>query len=164
MLTSNKMTVDEYDPTIEDSFRKITQIDGEEVVIDLLDTAGQEEFRALREKWILSSDGFILVYSIVSRESFELLDNFINQVTRTVDKEKSKLAFTLIANKADLAHKREVKKEEGENKAKEIGPDVKFVETSAKERTNIDEPILELIRLIRRSKKPEGKKSFCNLL
>lgn len=156
--------MDEYDPTIEDSFRKVAQLDGEEIVIDLLDTAGQEEFRALREKWILSSDGFILVYSIISRDSFELVDNFLTQVTRTVDKEKSKLSIVLMGNKADLVHKREVPTTEGKEKAQEIGPDVQFVETSAKERINIDEPILHLIRLIRRSKKPVEKKSFCDIL
>jgi len=156
--------VDEYDPTIEDSFRKTTTVDGEEIVIDLLDTAGQEEFRALREKWILSSDGFIIVYAINSRESYEMIDNFISQVTKTVDKEKSKLALTLIANKADLESKREVGRAEGESKAKEIGPDVRFVETSAKERTNVDEPILDLIRLIRKSKPAVKKSGGCTIL
>eukprot|EP01091_Cochliopodium_minus_P008238 TRINITY_DN182_c0_g1_i2.p1 TRINITY_DN182_c0_g1~~TRINITY_DN182_c0_g1_i2.p1 ORF type:complete len:186 (-),score=40.69 TRINITY_DN182_c0_g1_i2:47-604(-) len=157
--------VDEYDPTIEDSFRKATALDGEEVIIDLLDTAGQEEFRALREKWILSSDGFIIVYSITSKESFEIIDNFVNQIVKTTDKDKTKIPLTLIGNKSDLENKREVSKSDGENKAKDIGPDVKFVETSAKERTNIDEPILDLIRTIRKSKPEKPKSKFnCYIL
>lgn len=123
----------------------------------------QEEFRALREKWILSSDGFIIVYSITSRESFEFIDNFLNQITKTLEKDKSKLALTLVGNKSDLSNKRQVATTEGEEKAKEIGPEVKFVETSAKERTNIDEPILELIRTIRKNK-PIKKKSTCSIL
>jgi GTPase SAR1 family protein len=125
----------------------------------------QEEFRALREKWILSSDGFIIVYSITSRESFEFIDNFLNQITKTIDKDKSKLALTLVGNKSDLSNKRQVATTEGEEKAKEIGPEVRFVETSAKERTNIDEPIMELIRAIRKNKPVKPKSKFnCYIL
>ncbi|KAJ2908056.1 Ras GTPase, partial [Coemansia aciculifera] len=53
----------EYDPTIEDSYRKQCQIDGDLCVLDILDTAGQEEYAAMRDYHIRSGHGFIIVYS-----------------------------------------------------------------------------------------------------
>lgn len=44
--------VDEYDPTIEDSYRKQCVIDGETALLDVLDTAGQEEYSAMREQYM----------------------------------------------------------------------------------------------------------------
>lgn len=63
--------VDEYDPTIEDSYRKQCQIDAEPALLDVLDTAGQEEYSAMREQYMRTGEGFLLVYSITSRNSFE---------------------------------------------------------------------------------------------
>ena len=44
--------LDEYDPTIEDSYRKQVQIDGKPALLDILDTAGQEEFSSIQDQWI----------------------------------------------------------------------------------------------------------------
>ena len=63
--------VDEYDPTIEDSYRKQCPIDSEPALLDVLDTAGQEEYSAMREQYMRTGEGFLLVYSITSRNSFE---------------------------------------------------------------------------------------------
>lgn len=63
--------VESYDPTIEDSYRKQVVIDEEPCILEVLDTAGQEEYTALRDQWIRDGEGFVLVYSIAQRSTFE---------------------------------------------------------------------------------------------
>ncbi len=63
--------VKDYDPTIEDAYRKNTNIDDVNCVLDILDTAGQEDYTALRSTWMRERDGFLLVYSVADRGTFE---------------------------------------------------------------------------------------------
>lgn len=56
--------VAEYDPTMEDSYRKQIKVDGEECLLDVLDTAGQEEYSAMRDKYLRTAQGFVIVFSI----------------------------------------------------------------------------------------------------
>ncbi|KIJ42598.1 hypothetical protein M422DRAFT_48201 [Sphaerobolus stellatus SS14] len=62
---------EEYDPTLEDHYRQHSVVDEEFAILDILDTAGQEDFHAMREQYILEREGFILVYSVTSRDSVE---------------------------------------------------------------------------------------------
>jgi GTPase KRas protein len=78
--------VDEYDPTIEDSYRKQCVIDEEVALLDILDTAGQEEYSAMREQYMRTGEGFLLVYSIIDKNSFEEIQGFHNQILRVKDK------------------------------------------------------------------------------
>ena len=50
LVTDNFL--EEYDPTIEDSYRKQVKIDGEAALLDILDTAGQEEFDSMQVRWL----------------------------------------------------------------------------------------------------------------
>lgn len=52
----------------------------------VLDTAGQEEFSAMREQYMRKGDGFLLVYSVVDRRSYENLENFFTQILRVKDR------------------------------------------------------------------------------
>uniref|UniRef100_A0A671P2F1 GTPase HRas n=1 Tax=Sinocyclocheilus anshuiensis TaxID=1608454 RepID=A0A671P2F1_9TELE len=63
--------VDEYDPTIEDSYRKQVVIDGETCLLDILDTAGQEEYSAMRDQYMRTGEGFLCVFAINNTKSFE---------------------------------------------------------------------------------------------
>ena len=74
--------VETYDPTIEDSYRKQVVIDGFSCMLEVLDTAGQEEYTALRDQWIRDGEGFVLVYSISSRSSFTRIPRFHSQILR----------------------------------------------------------------------------------
>ena len=58
-----------YDPTIEDSYRTSILVNGETYSLDILDTAGQEEYTALRDQYMRNGEGYILVYSIISSSS-----------------------------------------------------------------------------------------------
>ncbi|KAL8718796.1 MAG: hypothetical protein Q9225_004106 [Loekoesia sp. 1 TL-2023] len=98
--------VDEYDPTIEDSYRKQCVIDEEVALLDVLDTAGQEEYSAMREQYMRTGEGFLLVYSITSRQSFEEILTFQQQILRVKDKDY--FPIIIVGNKCDLDAERQV--------------------------------------------------------
>lgn len=139
--------VDEYDPTIEDSYRKQCTIDKELVLLDILDTAGQEEYSAMREQYMRTGEGFLLVYSINSRNSFDELQSFYEQIQRVKDSDN--VPVFVVGNKCDLEMERQVSYEEGLSLAKSF--DCKFLETSAKQRINVEEAFYGLVRSIRDS-------------
>eukprot|EP00034_Subulatomonas_tetraspora_P001159 GABW01001448.1.p1 GENE.GABW01001448.1~~GABW01001448.1.p1 ORF type:complete len:126 (+),score=14.46 GABW01001448.1:68-445(+) len=73
--------VEKYDPTIEDSYRKQVEIDGTPCMLDILDTAGQEEYSALRDQYMKTGQGFVLVYSITSPTSYEALQELRDKLS-----------------------------------------------------------------------------------
>lgn len=136
--------VDEYDPTIEDSYRKQCTIDNEQVVLDILDTAGQEEYLAMREQYMRTGEGFLLVYAINFRNSMEELQTFYDQILRVKDTDN--VPVLVVGNKSDLEIERQVSYEEGLEFARSLG--CPFLETSAKQRINVEEAFYGLARLI----------------
>ncbi|OAV91324.1 Ras-like protein [Puccinia triticina 1-1 BBBD Race 1] len=143
--------VDEYDPTIEDSYRKQCVIDEEVALLDVLDTAGQEEYSAMREQYMRTGEGFLLVYSITSRNSFEEISTFHQQILRVKDKDY--FPVIVVANKCDLEYERQVGAHEGRELARHFG--CRFIETSAKQRINVDEAFSSLVKEIRRYNKEQ---------
>ncbi|PPR00500.1 hypothetical protein CVT24_005523 [Panaeolus cyanescens] len=95
-----------YDPTIEDVYRKQCVIDDEVALLDILDTAGQDEYRAMREQYMRTGEGFLLVYSITSRSSFDELFDFHQQIERIKDMEYTPMV--VVGNKCDLEFERQV--------------------------------------------------------
>ena len=157
--------VENYDPTIEDSYKRQVVIDDEACIINVLDTSGQDEFQSLRSQWIRDSEAFLLIYSITQRTSFEQLPKFIDQIiSAKCDSDDS--VIVIVGNKCDMENYREVSKEEGMKFAKENSS--KHFETSAKQRINVDEVFFAAVREMRR-KNPRNKPekpifSFCQLL
>ncbi|KAL1916823.1 uncharacterized protein VTP21DRAFT_5527 [Calcarisporiella thermophila] len=141
--------VDEYDPTIEDFYRKQCVIDDEIALLDVLDTAGQEEYSAMREQYMRTGEGFLLVYSITSRTTFEEISTFYQQILRVKDKEY--FPMIVVGNKCDLAEERQVSLYEGQELAKHFH--CPFLESSAKERINVDNAFYDLVREIRQYNK-----------
>lgn len=121
-------------------------IDDETALLDVLDTAGQEEYSAMREQYMRTGEGFLLVYSITSRQSFEEIMTFQQQILRVKDKDY--FPMILVGNKCDLEPERQVSKEEGAALARQFG--CKFIETSAKSRIHVDDAFYDLVREIRR--------------
>ncbi|KAF9177690.1 DNA-binding transcription factor rap1, partial [Haplosporangium sp. Z 27] len=74
--------VERYDPTIEDSYRKQVEVDGQQCMLEILDTAGTEQFTAMRDLYMKNGQGFILVFSIVAAATFEELEDLHNQILR----------------------------------------------------------------------------------
>ncbi|KAK7012509.1 protein ras-2 [Favolaschia claudopus] len=65
-----------YDTTIEDAYHKQFVLDNHMCFVEVIDTASQEEYATLRDQWVRDGQGFILVYSITSRSSFDRLEVF----------------------------------------------------------------------------------------
>ncbi|KAI9207421.1 small G-protein Ras2 [Polychytrium aggregatum] len=139
-----------YDPTIEDSYRKQVVIDDKPCVLEILDTAGQEEYTALRDQWIRDGDGFVLVYSIISRATFDRVERFRQQIVRV--KESENVALILVGNKCDRNHDREVSREEGQLMAKRL--QCSWIEASAKNCVNVENAFYSVVRKIRQSQVP----------
>ncbi|XP_016349678.1 ras-related protein ralB-A-like, partial [Sinocyclocheilus anshuiensis] len=127
--------VEDYEPTKADSYRKKVVLDGEEVQIDILDTAGQEDYAAIRDNYFRSGEGFLLVFSITEPESFSATSDFREQILR-VKAEEDKIPLLLVGNKSDLEDRRQLSADEARTKADEWS--VQYVETSAKTRANVD--------------------------
>src|SRR3954467_14324927 len=62
--------IEKYDPTIEDFYRKEIEVDGQPCVLEILDTAGTEQFASMRDLYIKNGQGFVVVYSITSQQTF----------------------------------------------------------------------------------------------
>lgn len=94
-----------------DSYRKQCVIDDEVALLDVLDTAGQEEYSAMREQYMRTGEGFLLIYSITSRQSFEEIMTFQQQILRVKDKDY--FPIIVVANKCDLEKERVVSEQGG---------------------------------------------------
>jgi GTPase KRas protein len=102
-----------------------------------------------------TGEGFLLVYSITSRNSFEEINTFYQQILRVKDQDN--VPVIIVANKCDLEYERQVGVNEGRDLARHFG--CKFIETSAKVRHNVDESFSGLVREIRRYNKQQQGRS-----
>jgi GTPase KRas len=163
--------IDEYDPTIEDSYRKQVTIDDETCLLDILDTAGQEEYSAMRDQYMRTGQGFLCVFAVTSRSSFDEISSFREQILRVKDEDQ--VPIVLIGNKCDLNNDRQVTTTEGQDLAKAFG--CPFFETSAKARINVEESFYQLVREVRKDNQRKNggggkptkggkKKAGCSLL
>lgn len=143
-----------YDPTLEDSYRRQCVIDGVPSHLEILDTAGQEEYGALREQWIRQNELFVIVYDVTRRSSFEATETLFHEVVDVKRKlDASSFApslVILVGNKSDLDNRRLVGTMEGQQLAKKLG--CGFVETSAKVGTNVEAAFFTVVRADRKRK------------
>ena len=96
-------------------------------------------------------EGFILVYTVTEKRSFQEVRRFKEMIDRVRNYEK--VPIVIAANKKDLEHKRQVSTKEGETMAKEF--DCPFFETSAALRHNVDETFEEIVRCIRQKERED---------
>jgi len=156
--------VEKYDPTIEDSYRKVVEVDGQQCMLEILDTAGTEQFTAMRDLYMKNGQGFLLVYSITAQSTFNDLQDLREQILRVKDTDD--VPMILVGNKCDLEDERVVGKDQGMNLARTFN--CAFLETSAKSKINVNEIFYDLVRQINK-KNPETrskkkKKSGCLIL
>jgi len=137
--------VDKYDPTIEDSYRKLVEVEGAASMLDIMDTAGQEEYSALRDQYMKTGQGFILAYTITTTSSFEAASKLRTHILR-IKEDQQDIPIVLVGNKVDLSDERHVTTEQGRALAEKFGAG--FLEASAKTNTNVTEIFYELVRMI----------------
>ena len=133
---------------------KIINVEEKSVKLQIWDTAGQERFRNIAKSYFHTSDGFLLVYDISCKDSFEKLNFWYEQIKLNAP-ENTKCVVA--GNKCDLEEKRQVNKNEGENFAKTYN--INFYETSAKDGINVDEVFQTLANEIMKDIKKNGSKN-----
>ncbi|KAK6714278.1 hypothetical protein SNK04_005226 [Fusarium graminearum] len=155
--------IESYDPTIEDSYRTQLQVDGRQVILEILDTAGTEQFGrssiaqqhshrdpctdnngtvAMRDLYMKTGQGFLLVFSITSSSSLSELAGLREEIIRIKDDEN--VPLVIVGNKADLEENRAVARAKGFSISQRWG--APYYEASARTRTNVDEVFIDLCR------------------
>ncbi|RDA86826.1 hypothetical protein CP533_3071, partial [Ophiocordyceps camponoti-saundersi (nom. inval.)] len=135
--------IESYDPTIEDSYRTQFQVDGRQVVLEILDTAGTEQFVSMRDLYMKTGQGFLLVFSITSPSSLNELAHLREEIIRIKDDDAS-IPMVIVGNKADLEEARAVSRAKAFSVAQSWG--APYYEASARTRTNVDEVFTDVCR------------------
>ncbi|KAJ3451275.1 ras-like protein rasb [Anaeramoeba flamelloides] len=153
--------ISSYDPTIDENYRNMVVVDNKACLLDILDTGGQEDYSSISSYYIDSGDGFLLIYSIIDKESFEEINEIAESIKRV--KETDSFAGVLCGNKCDLEKDRAVERNEGYGLA--LSLKLSFFETSAKTTRNIENSFHHLVRMIRKLQVPKVKeKKKCSIL
>ena len=121
---------------------KFFKFEDKKIKANYTDTAGQEKFRAISVNYLKGTNGVILVFDLTNKESFDLLDTWMDELKNN---NKMDISKVLIGNKADLADKIEVPKEEIENFTKKVKCD--YFECSAKTGQNVNEALDEIAKI-----------------
>lgn len=132
---------EEYEPTKADAFRKTITLQGDEVQIDILDTAGQEDYPVVRDGYIKHGDGFLLVFDLTNPKTLDSIKNMRENILR-VKEEVKHLPMILIGNKCDLTSSRKIAYEEANQLAERWK--CAYIEVSAKTRENVDKSFSEI--------------------
>jgi len=119
---------------------KNMKVDEHRLYFEIIDTGGMEIYAPLREGYINQSCAFIVVYSVTSRQSYEMAEQFIKEIQQC----RGAVPIMMLGNKSDLDLSREIYIDEALEKAKELG--VGFYETTAVKSTCMWQAMEELIR------------------
>ena len=138
----------EHDPTIEDRYKSNLSIEGQDYEVEILDTAGEEDYQNMIDMWISFGEGFLLVFAINDKESFNLLKVKHDRVLK--GKHGAKCPILLVGNKQDLESERQVTYADAKAQADAWG--IEYIETSAKTNFNCKEAFEKLANDIVKSK------------
>lgn len=144
----------DYDPTIEENYRKNIEVDKQSCTVNIIDTAGQHEYTSLRDQHLASGKGFLLVFAMNDKGSFEEMKMLRDKIIKL--KDTKRVPIVVCANKCDLppgqitVNKSTYDEFCSQNK-------IPVLETSAKDAINVSESFHSLVRECRRlSAKPAG--------
>ena len=116
---------------------------GHKIKAQIWDTAGQEKYKAITSAYYKGSKGALVIYDITQKETFANIEKWVNDLKCKGD---PKIAIIIIGNKNDLEEKRQISKEQGEEKAKSFG--CAFLETSAFSGDNIEKAFEMMVKEI----------------
>jgi len=140
----NGTFVQQYDPTIEDSYRKQISIDDNVVLLEILDTCYDNTitFSAMYDLYLRNGQAFLIIFDVTRKETVNTVKDAVANIKRV--KENRYVPIVIAGNKIDLADQRVVTTEEGKQLALELN--ASYFDTSAKLRTNNTEQFEELVR------------------
>ncbi|KAH0791993.1 small GTP-binding protein [Histomonas meleagridis] len=127
-----------------DVFEKKIDINNETIRLEIWDTAGQEKYGAIAKQYYREAKGILVVFAIDDHKTFERAKEFYAGVENQCDTDQ--IRVILVGNKVDLIDKRQVTYEEASGYANSINVD--YIETSAKNNTNVAEAFEKIARQI----------------
>mmetsp|Transcript_4490 Transcript_4490/g.8696 ORF Transcript_4490/g.8696 Transcript_4490/m.8696 type:complete len:204 (+) Transcript_4490:30-641(+) len=115
------------------------QLDGKTIKLQIWDTAGQERFRTITSSYYRGAHGIIVVYDTTDSETFEHVKTWLHEIERYASENVNKL---LVGNKSDLTTKRQVETDAAKEFADSAN--IPFLETSAKNATNVEDAFMTM--------------------
>nr|AJC97112.1 Rab1A [Macrobrachium rosenbergii] len=129
-----------YISTIGVDFKiRTIELDGKTIKLQIWDTAGQERFRTITSSYYRGAHGIIVVYDTTDQESFNNVKQWLQEIDRYACENVNKL---LVGNKCDLTHKKVVGYQTAKEYADSLG--IPFLETSAKNATNVEQAFMTM--------------------
>jgi small GTP-binding protein len=143
-----------------DFYRKEIEVDNDPAILEILDTAGTEQFASMRDLYIRNGQGFLLVFSLTSKQSFHDIKQIRDQILRV--KNLDKIPIAIAANKYDNMAQREVTPDEISKLSAEWK--IPILETSAKLPRNVNDVFAEIVRQMDlQPKRIQSRSSCCSL-
>jgi small GTP-binding protein len=149
----NKMFKEESQTTVGVEFKSYPlQADGENVKLQIWDTAGQDRFRSVSKAYFRGAVGALLVFDITQRSSFDELSQWMSDLNSLC---APNAYILLVGNKSDLADERSVAETDARETARRYN--LEYIETSAKRGDHIADAVVRLAGGILRSVKAAQK-------
>ena len=149
----------EHDTTVEDQYKVNMTIDGKRCDLEILDTAGQDDYQTMLDTWIEFGNCYLLVYSIDDMGTFNAVKKKYERICQI--KANEEFSVILVGNKCDLPEsQRKVTTAEAEEYAKSQG--IEFLETSALNKINVKEAFTIVVHnyLLKNENKAPKKSTF----
>ncbi|XP_029195870.1 ras-like protein rasD [Acropora muricata] len=138
-----------YDPTLEETYRKEIEYNGRLYEVEIVDTAGQEEYSSFRDSSVATGDAFLVLFAINSVSSWHELKDLRSKIIQ--DRQlTSAIPMVLVGNKLDLEEEREVNKDEVLEYCNSTDVNIPLIETSAKTGLNVEESFQLMMQQIQR--------------
>jgi len=143
--------VDSYYPTIENTFSKVIRYRNHDFAVEMIDTAGQDEYSILNSKHFIGIHGYMIVYSVGSKQSFEMVRIIRDKILNHLGADT--VPLTIVGNKSDLRpEQRQVTPEDGKALAEEFK--CAWTEASARYNENVQKAFELIIGEVERSQNP----------
>lgn len=134
-----------YISTIGVDFKiRTIELEGKTVKLQIWDTAGQERFRTITSSYYRGAHGIIVVYDVTDEATFTNVKQWLQEIERYACEGVNKL---LVGNKADLTGSKVVDYEAAKQFADQLN--IPFLETSAKDATNVEQAFLTMAKQIK---------------
>ena len=134
-------------------FKDIKLNNNKQIKLKLIDTGGQERFRALSKSYFKNAEGVLFVFGLDNKKSFDEIQNWINTFNENCS--INNIPKFLVGNKCDLIDKITVDKEGIDKIAK--NNNIKYIETSAKENILIEDLFIQMVEILYEDYKKSGK-------